>query len=150
MENTNYLSPFENFNFPVTLHRINKNIYGYDEIHLESGEKLYDYLMSPLTTYFMVVKSDRYEKINILYDDIVVIERKILKSDGPAAVIIDNILQIKSIQHNREFCTICIEDLGFELIEGKDFNHWGTISYVLRSEDKEYLKICSEDLFEIY
>ena len=149
MENIHYLSPFESLPFPMTLHRINKYYLGYDEIHLESGEKLYDHLMSPLNTFFMVVKSHKYERLNIKLNDIVVIERKCLKYDGPAVVIIDNDLQIKTIQHNRDFCTISIEESGTELIDGKDFNYWGTITYTLRSDERQWLLNKSYELFEI-
>lgn len=149
MENLAYLSPFESLPFPLKLHRINKYYFGEECIKLESGEKLYDHLMSPLNTFFFVVKSDKYEKLNLYFNDIVIIERKLVRIDGPAAVIIDNEMQIKDIRHNREFCTISIED-GFELIEGKDFTYWGTISYGLRSDESMLLEQYMEDLFQIY
>ena len=147
MEVLNYLFPFNDFILPLSLHKINKYFVGQDIIQLESGKDLYDYLNSPLNTFFYRVESDAYEKLNIFYGDVIIVERNHLRYDGPSVVKIESELKIKDINHNKDFNTVIDGESLLE--EGKDFSYWGTIAYVLKSEEEDFLDMIGQELFLI-
>lgn len=147
MELLNYLFPFKDFVLPLTLHKINNHFYGNEVINIESGKDLYDYLQSPLNTFFYRIESDHYEALNIYYGDVIIVEKNHLRYDGPAIVKISSELKIKIISHDRNFRTII--DCNQSLEEGKDFSYWGTIAYVLKSEEEDFLDMVGQELFII-
>lgn len=129
MDLLNTMFPFNDFFLPLTLQKINKHYFGSDEIHLESGKELYDYLVSPTDTFFMRVESDDYAFLDIFYGDVIIVERNHLLYAGPAIVKDSNDLVIKV------------------LVEGEaDAGYWGTIAYVLRSEEEDYLDMVGQEL----
>lgn len=147
MEVLNYLFPFSDFTLPLTLNKINKHYFGKDEIKIDSGKDLYDYLVSPNDSIFMRIESDEYEQSNIFFGDIIIVERNHLKYDGPAVVKIGSDLKIKIVSHNKDFITIIDNEIS--LVESKDFSYWGTIPYVLKSEEENFLDMIGQELFII-
>lgn len=143
MELLNYLFPFNDFVLPLTLNKVNKYYFGNDFIKLESGKDLYDYLVSPSDCVFMRVESEEYGRFNIFYGDVVIIERSKLRYDGPAAVKFKNDILIKEIKFNSDFQTFINED------QIESFDYFGTIAYVLRSEEEDFLDMIGQDLFII-
>ena len=133
MDLLNTLFPFNDFILPLTLQKINKHYFGSDEIHLDSGKELYDYLVSPADTFFMRVESDDYENLNIFYGDVIVVERSHLKYEGPAIVMKDNDLVIRVVENAVE----------------TEFSYWGTIAYVLKSEEEDFLDMVGQELFVV-
>ncbi|MBY0415397.1 MAG: hypothetical protein K2Q18_14590 [Bdellovibrionales bacterium] len=134
MDILNYLFPFSDFVLPLTLNKINKHYFGKDIIKLDSGKDLYDYLVSPADIVFMRVESDDYEKFNIRWGDVVIIERNDLKYEGPVAVKIDNRMVILDFKISQE------------ISKGEYF---GTIAYVLYSEEEDFLDMIGQELFLI-
>ena len=148
MELLNYLFPFSDFVLPLTLNKVNQHYFGKEFIRLESGNDLYTFLVSPADSIFMRVESDEYEIFNIHYGDVVIIERSKLKYDGPAAVKINNQLVIKEIKFTKDFNPY-FEDSKLS-INKSNFEYFGTIAYVLKSEEEDFLDMIGQELFIIY
>jgi hypothetical protein len=144
MELLNYLFPFNDFVLPLTLSKVNKHYFGKDEIKLESGNDLYTFLVSPSDSVFMRVESDEYKRFNIYWGDVVIIERNHLKYDGPAAIKSRNKILIRELKFNKEFEPI-VEDLK----QVEKFEYFGTIAYVLKSEEEDFLDMIGQELFII-
>ena len=142
MELLNYLFPFNDFVLPLTLNKVNKHYFGKDKIILDSGNDLYDYLVSPADSIFMRVESDEYTEFNIHWGDIVIIERNKFRYDGPAAVKIDQQILIKEVQFSKNFEPYLKDN-------GKKFEYFGIIAYVLHSEEEDYLDMIGQELFII-
>lgn len=133
MDLINTMFPFNDFILPLTLQKINKHYFGSDEIHLDSGKELYDYLVSPTDTFFIRVESDEYESLGIFFGDVIIVERNHLKYDGPAVVMKGN-------------------DLVIEVVDVKasgQCSYWGTIAYVLRSEEEDFLDMVGQELLVV-
>ncbi len=145
MELLNYMFPFNDFCLPLTLTKINKHYFGGDEIQLECGRDLYNYLVSPANTFFMRVESDDYTELGIMWGDVIIVERGHLKYDGPAVVVSGKDLVIKVVGHNRDF-EVLIDGKTGELAKS---SYWGTIAYVLKSEEEDFLDLIGQELFII-
>lgn len=144
MELLNYLFPFNGFVLPLTLSKVNKHYFGADEIKLESGSELYTFLVSPSDTVFMRVESDEYERLNIYWGDVVIIERNHLRYDGPAAIKVKNHILIREMKFTKDFDPYVYGSEKFD-----DFEYFGTIAYVLRSEEEDFLDMIGHELFVI-
>lgn len=149
MDILNYLSPFEELPINLTLYKVNKNIFGSDKIELSTNNKLYDVLKSPLETVFLKVEVDNFSKFKINMGDIIVVERSYLRVDGLAIVNINGNLFIKSLAHDENFNTI-IKDIHQTDVCGLDFQYFGTITYVLKSDEEDYIDMIGEELFRAY
>lgn len=130
--------------YPLLLIRLIKHYFGKEFIKLNSGKDLYDYLVSPSEAVFMRVESDNYEKYNIYWGDVVIIERNNLRYDGPAAVKIENTMMIKEIRFTKDF-DIYASDMN----KDEKFEYFGTIAYVLQSEEEGFLETIGQELFVI-
>lgn len=144
MEILNFLFPFNDLILPLTLNKVNKHYFGKEFIKLDSGKDLYDYLVSPSEAVFMRVESDNYEKYNIYCGDIVIIERNHLRFDGPAAVKIENLMLIKEMRFTKDF-----EIYASDMNNDKNFEYFGTIAYVLQSEEEGFIEMIGQELFVI-
>lgn len=147
MEILNFLFPYTDFVLPLTLKKINQNYFGKDEIKLSTGNELYNFLVSPTDSIFMRVESDEYDFIDIHWGDVVIIERNKLKYTGPAAVKIRNEMMIKEITFSKDFEPL-IKESGGNMRE-EDFEYFGTIAYVLTSDEEDFLDILGQELFII-
>lgn len=149
MDLMNYLSTFENISTNITLYKVNKNIFGSEQIELTSKNKICDYLISPLEVILLQINTDLLSNHKIYYGDIIIVERTKLRVDGLAVVQINGELRVKEVTHDREFNTT-IKDKGKVLTCDKDFNYFGTITYTIKSEEDNFVEIIGDDLFKIY
>lgn len=144
MELLNYAFPFNDFILPITLTKVNKHYFGKDFIQLESGKDLLDYLVSPTDSIFMRVESDAYEKHKIYWGDVVLIERNNLRYDGATAIRVNNEICIRNMKFTEDFMPE-IEGLNLE----DNYEYFGTIAYVLQSEEEHFLDMVGQELFII-
>lgn len=150
MEIQNHLSPFHELPISITLCKINRFLFGNESVELTTKNKLYDFLISPLETIFLEVKTDSFEHQNLYEGDIVIIERdRKLRVDGLAVIRRNDELKIAYIQHDKDFNTFAIEN-DKKLLCGIDFILIGTITYKVVSDEEDYFRMLGEDLFKVY
>ena len=132
MELMDYLTAFDELPMEVTLHKVNKNIIGEDVIELGTRDKLHDYLISPLDVSFLRVETEGFVEKGLFAGDIIIVERKLARTDGLAIVRIDGKLVIQDIMFSEK---------------NDEYEYFGIITYVIRSEEEDFIHMLSEELF---